>query len=61
MVNHIAYPDELLNDKKIEEFYEKVSFKNCCFLRLNVEYDRLNFFSYIFSWRYIRISISCHC
>lgn len=24
MVNHIAYPDELLDNKKIEEFYAKV-------------------------------------
>lgn len=25
MVNHIAYPDELLDDRKIEEFYSNVS------------------------------------
>lgn len=26
MVNHIAYPDELLEEKKLIEFYEKVIF-----------------------------------
>lgn len=28
MSTHIAYPDELLDNKKLEEFYENVRFKN---------------------------------
>lgn len=28
MATHIAYPDELLDNKKLEEFYQNVSIKN---------------------------------
>jgi hypothetical protein len=28
MATHIAYPEELLEDKKVEDFYAKVQFLN---------------------------------
>lgn len=31
MTTHIAYPDELLNDKKLIDLYENVTFFKICF------------------------------
>lgn len=51
MIKFVAYPDELRDDDKIEEYYQKLSFKNddylsqiydACLFRFIDSYGRLN-------------------
>lgn len=36
MTSHIAYPDELLEVSKLEDFYEKVRFVSCVCYKHNI-------------------------
>ena len=51
MINHVGYPDELLDDKKLNKFYEKLEIREDDYLMANINFSIFDMDVYVDNYR----------